>query len=112
VIAELRIHDESTATIESPGENRTRYDVRCQRGTALIESATEITWQTLAGPTTEVLTSDRADVEVMLDHFCRRVVGGLIPVADIGDVCRGLEVVRAARDSLQTGQTVSLEGAV
>ena len=112
VIAELRIHDESTGTMEAPGESRTRYDVRCQRGTAVIESTTEITWQTLAGPTTEVLTSDRADVEVMLDHFCRRVVGGLIPVADIGDVCRGLEVVRAARDSLQAGEAVSLKGAV
>ena len=33
----------------------------------------------------------------MIDHFCRRLVGGLIPVADISDVCRGLRLVHATR---------------
>jgi hypothetical protein len=46
----------------------------------------------------------------MLDHFCRRVVGGLIPVPDIGDICRGLEVVRAARQSLEMRQSVPING--
>jgi len=46
--------------------------------------------------TTESLTADRSEVEVMIDHFCRRLAGGLIPVADISDVCRCLRL-RACR---------------
>ncbi len=35
----------------------------------------------------------------MIDHFCRRLAGGLIPIADISDVCRCLRLVHAAKES-------------
>jgi hypothetical protein len=41
---------------------------------------------------TESLTTDRTDVEVMLDHFTRRVLGGLIPVPTLEDVQRAREL--------------------
>ncbi|MEX2285852.1 MAG: Gfo/Idh/MocA family oxidoreductase [Planctomycetaceae bacterium] len=112
ISAELRIRDAAGASVlaGSSTEPATRYEIQCERGAATIESATGIAWQSQGRPIAETLTSDRADVEVLLDHFCRRVVGGLIPVADIGDICRGLEVVRAARQSLQTGQSVPFNG--
>jgi hypothetical protein len=46
----------------------------------------------------------------MIDHFCRRLVGGLVPIADISDVCRCLRLTRAASDSLVQRQAVSLNG--
>lgn len=86
-----------------------RQDVQCERGQATIRSASEICWRNGSEePVTEILTSDRSAVEVMLDHFCRRVVGGLIPIADVGDVCRGVELVRAAEESLRSGAAVTL----
>jgi len=87
-----------------------RYDIQCERGSATILSDVEISWQTDGEPVAESLTSDRADVEVLIDHFCRRAVGGLIPVPDIADVCRGLEVIDAARQSLASGRSVTLNG--
>lgn len=87
-----------------------QQEVVCEKGQASIRSASEICWKNgSAEPITEVLTADRSAVEVMLDHFCRRVVGGLIPVADIGDVCRGVEMARAVEESLRSGRAVSLE---
>jgi hypothetical protein len=46
----------------------------------------------------------------MIDHFCRRLVGGLIPVADISDVCRCLRLVHATRQSLATSAPIPLNG--
>ena len=44
----------------------------------------------------------------MLDHFSRRVAGGLIPVADIADVHRAFQMVLAAEEGLSTGQAIDL----
>ena len=46
----------------------------------------------------------------MLDHFCRRVAGGLIPVADVADVRHSIAVVEAAEQSLRERRTVTLNG--
>jgi hypothetical protein len=67
-------------------------------------------WRTEHEQGDESLLSERSDVEVMLDHFCRRVVGGLIPVADLGDVRRCYRLARAASESMQTGSPVHLNG--
>lgn len=87
-----------------------RLSVSCTSGTAVLEGTTRISWENGIEHRAETLTSDRTEVEVMLDHFCRRVVGGLIPVADINDVCRSMIMAHAAEESLRTGQTVTLDG--
>jgi predicted dehydrogenase len=85
-------------------------EVVCEKGTATLQTATTITWSTDGEPIRESLASDRSEVEVMLDHFCRRVAGGLIPVADIADLCYGTRMAQAARDSLDTGEVIRLNG--
>ncbi len=36
----------------------------------------------------EGLATERTETEVLLDHFCRRAVGGLIPVPSLEDFLR------------------------
>ncbi len=95
------------------GTSRVCFTIGCERGDAVIEGPAEIRW-TLSGEegTTESLTADRSEVEVMIDHFCRRLAGGLIPVADISDVCRCLRLVHAAKESHSKRAPVQLNGDV
>lgn len=78
-----------------------RAKVECVHGTALLEGPQTMTWQLGAGDSAggrivESLTSDRPGIEVLLDHFCRRVVGGLIPVPTLDDLCRAFQLVDTA----------------
>lgn len=98
--------EEASETSEPP----VCYEIRCERGTASIRSPVEISWTTGSEVRTESLKSERSETEVMLDHFCRRVVGGLIPVADLADRCRSLLLTQAAEESLRTGRKVWLNG--
>ncbi|MDA0833340.1 MAG: Gfo/Idh/MocA family oxidoreductase [Planctomycetota bacterium] len=87
-----------------------RIEIRCEQGRATIIDPVTIVWQTNSSPVTECLQSERTELEVMFDLFCRRVVGGLIPVADLGDICRSLYMVEAARRSYETRQAIVLNG--
>ena len=85
--------------------------VVCENGTAEIVGSHLIHWRCSGqedAVVSEELSDDRPGRVVMLDHFCRRVVGGLIPVADIQDVCRSIRFVDAACASLHSGQPVAL----
>lgn len=82
-----------------------KANVECIHGTALLAGPHDVTWTLAAGISTgtstgegvvESLTSDRPGIEVMLDHFCRRVVGGLIPVPTLDDLCRAFQLVDSA----------------
>ena len=69
--------------------------IRCERGTARLNSETQLQWQTDSPePVQETLTSERTKEEIMLDIFCRRVVGGLIPVADLNDILKPIQLLR------------------
>jgi predicted dehydrogenase len=82
-------------------------------GEAVIEGPEHIRWTPSGGEgKTESLTADRTEVEVMIDHFCRRLAGGLIPVADMSDVCRCLRMVHAAKESHAKRSPVRLNGDV
>lgn len=84
-----------------------QHEIVCEHGRALIHNAGEIQWQngTTVDLGTERLSSERTDAEVMLDQFARRVSGGLVPVANVQDVCRALALVEAAETSRQRGIT-------
>ena len=99
-----------TAEIQWSCAERTtpRFTVHCRSGRAVLDGAEHLHWQTQGTEVGENLTADRSSVEVLLDHFCRRVVGGLIPVADLGDVDRNLSAIAAIRISGESGQPVSL----
>ncbi len=62
--------------------------VICERGEARLRGPSEVDWTTNGITTAESLESERSDIEVLLDQFCRRVVGGLIPVPDLSDLYR------------------------
>jgi predicted dehydrogenase len=110
--AELRVrHHEASSDKAAPNRSQLSFTILCEKGEAVIEGPAQIRWKVTGGETaTESLTADRSEVEVMIDHFCRRLVGGLIPVADISDVCRCLRLVHATRQSLATSAPVSLNG--
>jgi len=116
-VLQIRRHSDEESTDLDSGEAtrgdqavESRTEIVCERGTAAITSATEITWNTGKNPVRELLTWERSTVEVMLDLFCRRVVGGLIPLPDLDDVLQGMRVHEAAERSLTTGQPVDLNG--
>ena len=71
----------------------------CEKGKATITSPVQIQWQT--GSSTqkqETLTSERSEEEIMLDIFCRRVIGGLVPVADLDDILRPIQLLESCRE--------------
>ena len=73
--------------------------LRCEAGRAELNSTSQISWQlNSAEPTHETLNTDRSEEEIMLDIFCRRVVGGLVPVADMSDIIRPIQLLRDCVD--------------
>jgi len=62
--------------------------VTCERGQARLLGPATIEWTADGQQQSEELTAERTETEVLLDHFCRRVVGGLIPVATLEDLMR------------------------
>ncbi len=87
---------------------RPSFEILCARGTASFTDPLELSWTSGEGERRECLTSERSEVEVMLDHFCRRVVGGLIPVADLADICGHLRLLESAERSIAVGRAVRL----
>ena len=71
-----------------------RISVTCDGGSAEITNRVELQWRVNDGPVqTESLAAERSEEEIMLDLFCRRVVGGLIPVADFNDAVQAMRIV-------------------
>lgn len=62
--------------------------LHCERGEARLLSSTSIEWSADGNQQSEELTTERTETEVLLDHFCRRAVGGLIPVPSLEDLMR------------------------
>lgn len=84
-------------------------EVRCRRAIARLTGDSQIEWDDATDRQSESLTGERADVDVMLDHFSRRAVGGLIPVGTLGDLCRAARLARAADESCRSGLAVAIE---
>ncbi|WP_339731940.1 Gfo/Idh/MocA family oxidoreductase [uncultured Gimesia sp.] len=85
-----------------------RHQINCQNGLAEFHSPDEIHWENESASMTESLKSDRRELEVMLDHFCRRAVGGIIPVPSIRDACQAIQLVRLSRESLSSGKSLEV----
>jgi predicted dehydrogenase len=69
--------------------------LQCEQGTARLLGPTHIDWTTAEGSQSEELSAERSETEVLLDHFSRRVVGGLIPVPSLVDLIRARESVQS-----------------
>ena len=107
--AELFILRDEEAPAEEPiAPPCPSFEILCARGKAAFTDPLELAWMSDEGERLESLTSERSEVEVMLDHFCRRVVGGLIPVADLADICGHLRLLESAERSIAVGRAVRL----
>jgi predicted dehydrogenase len=99
-IATIRLEDRAPTLEQPTGLDAPsiglRACVRCAKGTAWLESPQQVTWESAGEKACESLAADRPAVEVMLDHFARRVVGGLIPVPTLEDLCRAFQLAEMA----------------
>ncbi len=87
--------DQTFAGAVTDGPPLPLCEVVCDRGTAVIEGPGDLRW-TVGGKTKhEQLGADRSSTEVVLDLFARRVLGGLIPTPDPGDLQRARELAHA-----------------
>lgn len=87
-----------------------QVEVHALQGRAILSGPTDIAWENATEHVTESLEKDRCASEVMLDHFARRALGGLIPVANLEDVSLAHDLVTRADESLRTRRPVLLHG--
>ncbi|WP_166824700.1 Gfo/Idh/MocA family oxidoreductase [Thalassoroseus pseudoceratinae] len=97
------IHLQAGESSETP-----KLIIEGDQGRIAIEETHRIRWNCDNEETVEDLSNERPAAEVLIDHFCRRVVGGLIPVADLGDLCSHLQVLEEARRSLAQGRALRI----
>lgn len=91
-------HSESNPKPSSSGadEQLPEIRVKCLKGEVVILSRDELQWRVESDEwIVEQLTSERTPEEIMLDVFCRRVVGGLIPVASLQDILRPVSLLKS-----------------
>jgi Oxidoreductase family, NAD-binding Rossmann fold len=99
----LLAHEAPPSADTEPAGALARLVVRCERGTAALTPPHELSWKSSGEQVCESLTSDRTAAEVLLDHFTRRSLGGLIPVPSMDDVFRAKQF--AAKMARAVNQT-------
>jgi hypothetical protein len=73
---------------------RIGVSLKCHRGKLAQFDEAELRWELATGEAThEQLDLERPGAEVLLDHFARRIVGGLVPIPGLDDVCRILRML-------------------
>jgi predicted dehydrogenase len=104
-VSAAMIELKSAASNNEPVQNYfARHEIHCEHGQAVISRQDMIAWQNGTGECQENLTTECSEAERMLDQFCRRIHGGLVPVADMHDAWRAIAMARAAEFCLETGQ--------
>lgn len=83
-------------------------EVTCRHGRILLAGEESIEWEIERQRVKESLVSDRSASDVMFDLFGRRLVGGLVPVPELGDVIKAHQIRNACLRSLECGERVLL----
>ena len=97
----------SNSTETEPLLHRRR--IECERGVVTSDNPNQVVWQTEFDHATESLTQERSPFEIILDQFCRRAAGGLVPIPSLSDALSGMALIEAAIESLSTRQAVSVK---
>jgi hypothetical protein len=88
----------ATQQAESPGISAM---LTCRGGTILQLGETGLRWRRESGDELhEQLDVERTGAEVLLDHFARRIVGGLVPIPGLDDACRILRMLDPHRNAI------------
>lgn len=85
-----------TATIHLIPEASECRQVECERGSARLEGKTQISWQSADECGQEVHGNERSPYEIILDQFCRRALGGLVPVPTVTDAIQAIATMQKA----------------
>ena len=86
----------SGAPPAAAAENDPNWIIQCERGVAILRGEHEIEWSTGDDSRTESLVDDRPRLDVNLDLFLRRVVGGLVPAPTLAEWHMAREAARGA----------------
>ena len=91
-----------TATLiqRSNGDNSIRITVECEQGCATLTDRTKISWQSSTESADEVLTGERSEIDILIDQFCRRAIGGLNPVGRLGEFIRAVRIAQSLRQNV------------
>jgi hypothetical protein len=74
-----------------------RIDIECERGQATLMNRTQIAWRTTTDSAEESLVDERTELEILIDQFCRRALGGLNPIGRLSEFVRATELARSIR---------------
>ena len=89
---------EVTILFDNSGEFRRH--IFCDRGSAVISSPTQIAWKTKTEHADESLSHERSPYEIILDQFCRRALGGLVPVPTLNHALQAITTYRLALQAI------------
>lgn len=97
VTAEIQLSSPGSA-LGSP--SAFRAEIACASGTASIHGIRQIHWRTTDSSLSEKLQDDRSSSHVQLDLFGRRLVGGLVPAANLHDFRSAVQLAQQTLDSI------------
>ena len=83
------------------GGSAISHHIECDRGSATIVSPTQISWQTKDEHAEETLSHERSPHEIILDQFCRRALGGLVPVPAAHNALQAISTAQLALKRVQ-----------
>lgn len=90
-----------TVTIQSKLAGSPCRIIECEHGTATISDDTQIRWQTSSEQADESLSHERSPHEIILDQFCRRALGGLVPVPTVADALHAARTAQSALEAMK-----------
>jgi predicted dehydrogenase len=93
--AEIRLHIPGAEVSPTESDMTLHCQADCANGHATLVGSDQLQWRIGPRHSCESLSLERSEVEMMLDHFTRRVLGGLIPTPNLDDVCQSLAWVQA-----------------
>ncbi len=93
--AEIRLRIPGSKLTPTESDMTLQCQADCALGHATLTGSDQLLWRVGNTHHQESLNTERSEVELMLDHFTRRILGGLIPIPSLDDVCQSLAWVQA-----------------
>lgn len=93
--AEIRLKIPGAELSPSESDMTLHCQADCAHGHATLTGSDQLSWRIGNIYHHDSLSTERTEVELMIDHFTRRVLGGLIPIPSLEDVCQSLAWVQA-----------------